>query len=189
MVSDGGRLDLQQAKADLAEASNVIDGADAPYNWAALQAMRTAESLVAEVERLTQERDEAQRIIRNAHQAIRTNTTAAAVALAMFDAGDVGTPSLLDELNEARDKVTRLTQENTRLQQRLEAAWERGDERAVQSIIFHAAERDVIEKAEAWRAAWEATMNNPAGPGMRREVLALLAAVDALGDSQGDTDG
>lgn len=46
------------------------------------------------------------------------------------------------------------------------------------------AERDVIEAARAWAVAWEATMENPAGPGMRREVLALLAAVDALPGQQ-----
>lgn len=54
------------------------------------------------------ERDEAKRVIRNAHQAIRTQVTAAAVALAMFDTGDAGTPSLLDELTQARIELERM---------------------------------------------------------------------------------
>lgn len=47
-------LDLDQVDADLHEssASGLVDGPDATYNWAALQAMRTAENLRAEVERL-----------------------------------------------------------------------------------------------------------------------------------------
>lgn len=43
---------LDEIEADLAEASGVIDNPDAPYNWAALSAMRTAEKLLAEVRRL-----------------------------------------------------------------------------------------------------------------------------------------
>lgn len=45
-------FDLQAARDALTEASGVIDGPDAPYNWAALQAMRTGEALLAEVDRL-----------------------------------------------------------------------------------------------------------------------------------------
>jgi hypothetical protein len=67
-----------------------------------------SEKLRAEVEQLCNERDEARRIIRNAHQAIRTETTAAAVALAMFSTGDTDTPSLLDELNQLRTENARL---------------------------------------------------------------------------------
>jgi hypothetical protein len=46
-----------------------------------------------------------QRVIRNAHQAIRQNTTAAAVALAMFDTRDRYGPSLLDELKAAEAEL------------------------------------------------------------------------------------
>ncbi len=59
---------------------------------------RPVEELRAHAARLTAERDEALRVIRNAHAAIRRNTTAAAVALAMFDTSDRHGPSLLDEL-------------------------------------------------------------------------------------------
>lgn len=48
-------FDVQAARAALAEASAGIDGADLPYHPAALQAMRTGEALLAEVERLTAE--------------------------------------------------------------------------------------------------------------------------------------
>lgn len=54
---------------------------------------------------LRAERDEAQKIIRNAHEAIRHHTTAAQVALAMFHKADCGEPSLLDELTTLRAKV------------------------------------------------------------------------------------
>lgn len=63
--------------------------------------------LLASFRRVQRERDEAKRVIRNAHQAIRTQTTAAAVALAMFDTGDVGAPSLLDERDALRAELER----------------------------------------------------------------------------------
>lgn len=47
--------DLDAIEADLYEASNVIDHPDAPYDWAALSAMRTAEKLLAEARRLRAE--------------------------------------------------------------------------------------------------------------------------------------
>jgi hypothetical protein len=83
----------------------------------------------------------------------------------------------------AEAQVERLTQENTRLQQRLEAAWEMGDRTAQRAIMLDAADRDVIEKAKA--AVNDARLDFP-----NWELWQLLvAAVDALGDSQGDTDG
>lgn len=148
MVSDGGQLDLDGIKARAEAATpgpwraddstvrtpdhralayevllgngDTRDGypqclADVAFVAAARSDVPT---LVAEVERLTQERDEARRIIRNAHQAIRTNTTAAAVALAMFDTGDAGTPSLLDEnarLTQERDEARERANEAARL--------------------------------------------------------------------------
>ena len=63
----------------------------------------------AAYERVVAERDEARRVIRNAHEAIRAQTTAAAVALAMFDTGDAGTPSLLDERDRLRSDLNQAT--------------------------------------------------------------------------------
>lgn len=52
MPSHRVHLDLGAVRADLAEASGHIDNPDAQHNWPALKAIRTAENLLAEVERL-----------------------------------------------------------------------------------------------------------------------------------------
>jgi len=58
---------------------------------------------------------EAKRVIRNAHQAIRKDTTAAAVALAMFDTRDQHGPSLLDELETARASLAAEREQTARM--------------------------------------------------------------------------
>lgn len=67
------------------------------------QAREGVAELAAERDAARAERDEARRVIRNAHQAIRDNTTAGAVALAMFDTRDQHGPSLLDEVAHLRE--------------------------------------------------------------------------------------
>lgn len=88
----------------LATALGFEDGAD---HWSVMTntvaAIRQSEAEAAdEIDRLRADRDEARRVIRNAHEAIRTSTTAAAVALAMFAKADEAGPSLVDELGIAR---------------------------------------------------------------------------------------
>jgi hypothetical protein len=86
-----------------------------------------------------------------------------------------------DEIESLRRDLERLTQENTRMAGEIEV-WRVINARA---LDFANAERDVIEKAKEWRTfAQEPTMH-----GWSAEEEALIAAVDALGDSQGDTDG
>lgn len=63
-------------------------------------------------------------------------------------------------------------------QKRTEAAWERGDERAVQSIYLHGVERDVIEAARRVADTMRATpFAGPIGAALRHD---FLTAVDAL---------
>jgi hypothetical protein len=87
------RLDLDQVRADLdeASASGLVDGPDAPYNWAALRAMRTAERLLEEVTVLQYARNSARaafsqlretgRLFHNSVQGLREELDAARVEL------------------------------------------------------------------------------------------------------------
>jgi hypothetical protein len=97
------------------------------------------------------------------------------------------------EITELRAEVGRLTQENTRLRTHARrwqsALLDHIDDGCTDCAKANeeepldreaAAERDVIEKAKAWRASRSGSF--------RKEDHELAAAVDALGDSQGDTD-
>jgi hypothetical protein len=103
------------------------------------------------------------------------------------------------ELDQARAEVERLTQFATSLGKTLDARIgdvRRRDDEIESLRRQRAAERDVIKKAKAL-AAIEARQSDVRGLGGAGEwvkqqteaVIAVCAAVDALGDSQGDTDG
>jgi hypothetical protein len=133
---------------------------------------RRLEQAYAGNARLRQQRDEARAVIRNAHQAIRTQTTAAAVALAMFSTRDCGKPSLLDELTAAlaeRDAAQAADQRALDSYSELEKT----SVELNRMLLAAEAERDallpVVEAAKAWRAESTTVATTP-----------LVVAVDTL---------
>jgi hypothetical protein len=95
-------------------------------------------------------------------------------------------PALVAEVERLTRENARLRDESERLRQQivlLHTGLRVEDEAETLRYLVEREEpeRDVIEKAKAWRASRVGSF--------RKEDHALAAAVDALGDSQGDTDG
>jgi hypothetical protein len=120
----------------------------------------------AEVERLTQENTRLQAEWDEARRA--TLNLAASVPIDVTGGG-IKSREVIPELDE-----------------KALAEWERELLNQQQRKID--AERDVIEKAKAW-AGVHRLLRDGLGEPLSQPSRTLLAAVDALGDSQGDTDG
>jgi hypothetical protein len=162
MVSDGGPLDLEAIKAR-AEAAT-----PGPWNgtWHA-----TAESSIEGSDGHTVAYVNSE----CADHPGRRDADGHFIAAARSDV-----PALVAE-------VERLTQFATSLGKALDARIgdvRRRDDEIESLRRQRAAERDVIEKAKAWGADYK----SPYGATFESDQV-LIAAVDALGDSQGDTDG
>lgn len=139
------------------------------------QARAEVASLTKDLAAARDERDEAKRVIRNAHRAIRENTTAAAVALAMFDTGDTSTPSLLDELTAARAEVASLTEDLAEARSIAEQATRLADNA---TAVEYMQQRDVaIEQRDQARVESERLTEDLAAA--RAERQALIKATQA----------